>query len=71
MDPFKRQQKRERRAKVKAEWAAYDNTPERKEQKRQSDILIKKDRKSRRDYVNQQLYYKNIKKVMSNHPAIL
>jgi hypothetical protein len=40
----KQQRQRERRAKVKAEWAAYENTPERKEQKRQLDILIKKEK---------------------------
>jgi len=52
---------RERRAKAKAEWQAYENTPERKEQKRQLDILIKKEKKDRKDYLNKQ-YYKQHKK---------
>ena len=52
---------RERRARAKAEWTAYENTPERKEQKRQLDILIKKERKDRKDYLNKQ-YYKQHKK---------
>ncbi len=52
---------RERRARVKAEWKAYENTPERKEQKRQLDILIKKEKKDRKDYLNKQ-YYKQHKK---------
>ena len=52
---------RERRARAKAELAAYENTPERKEQKRQLDILIKKEKKDRKDYLNKQ-YYKQHKK---------
>ncbi len=52
---------RERRAKTKAEWKAYDNTPERKAEKRQLDILIKKEKKDRKDYLNKQ-YYKQHKK---------
>jgi hypothetical protein len=43
------------------EWKAYENTPERKEQKRQLDILIKKEKKDRKDYLNKQ-YYKQHKK---------
>jgi hypothetical protein len=31
----KLERQRERRAKAKAEWKTYENTPERKEQKRQ------------------------------------
>ncbi len=57
----KQQRQRERRAKAKAEWAAYENTPEQKEQKRQLDILIKKEKKDRKDYINKQ-YYKQHKK---------
>jgi hypothetical protein len=57
----KQQRQRERRAKAKAECKAYDNTPERKEQKRQLDILIKKEKKDRKDYLNKQ-YYKQHKK---------
>jgi hypothetical protein len=52
---------RERRAKVKAEWAVYDNTPERKAEKRELNILIKKEKKDRKDYLNKQ-YYKQHKK---------
>jgi hypothetical protein len=63
MDSFKREQQRERpsRAKVKAEWAAYDNTLERKAEKKKIDALIKKERKERKDYINCQ-YYKQHKK---------
>ena len=57
----KQQRQRERRAKTKAEWAAYENTPERKAEKRQLDILIKKEKKDRKDYLNKQ-YYKQHKK---------
>ncbi len=57
----KQQRQRERRAKAKAKWKAYENTPEQKEQKRQLDILIKKEKKDRKDHLNKQ-YYKQHKK---------
>jgi hypothetical protein len=40
MDSIKREQQRERRLKVKAEWAAYDSTPERKTEKKKLDALM-------------------------------
>jgi hypothetical protein len=40
MDSIKREQQRERRAKFKAEWATYDNTPERKAERKKLDALI-------------------------------
>jgi hypothetical protein len=43
MDVIKQIQQRERRAKVKAERAKYENTPEYKEEKKKLDALIKKD----------------------------
>ncbi len=52
---------RERRAKEKAEWDAYNNTPERKAEKKILDALIKKEKKDRKDYLNKQ-YYKQHKK---------
>ena len=52
---------RERRAKAKAEWKAYENTPERKAEKKILDALIKKEKKDRKDYLNKQ-YYKQHKK---------
>jgi hypothetical protein len=42
---------RERRAKAKAEWTAYNNTPERKAEKKQLDALIKKEKKDCKDYL--------------------
>jgi hypothetical protein len=65
----KLERQKERRAKAKAEWKAYKNTPdgERKEQKRQLDILIKKEKKVRAKTILTSNITNNIKERRLNH----